>query len=84
MSTSTEQAGPTLDDVRGWPATVPVPLAATALGISRSHLSDLIRRNQAPVKVLVLGPRRKRVVTASLVRTLESGADAHGEARQAG
>ncbi|WP_171108675.1 MULTISPECIES: DNA-binding protein [unclassified Streptomyces] len=61
---------PTLDEVRSWPATVSVPKAATALGISRSYLHDLIKRNEAPVKVLPLDGRH-RVITASLVRLLE-------------
>ncbi|MFJ5259130.1 DNA-binding protein [Streptomyces sp. NPDC088387] len=61
---------PTLDDIRSWPATVSVPKAATALGVSRSYLHDLIKRNEAPVKVLPLDGRH-RVITASLVRLLE-------------
>ncbi|MFF4548652.1 DNA-binding protein [Streptomyces sp. NPDC001406] len=61
---------PTLDQVRAWPATVAPAQAATALGVSKSHLNELIRRGQAPVKVLRLGGRN-RVVTAALVRLLE-------------
>ena len=61
---------PTLDEVRTWPATVSVPQAATALGISRTYLHDLIKRNESPVKVLPLDGRH-RVITASLVRLLE-------------
>ncbi|MFI5793821.1 helix-turn-helix transcriptional regulator [Streptomyces sp. NPDC051677] len=63
-------AAPTLEDVRGWPATVDVSQAATALGCSKSHLYELIRRGECPVRVLPLGGRQ-RVVTASLVRLLE-------------
>lgn len=62
---------PTLDEVRSWPATVGVPEAATALGISSSHLYELIKQGQVPVRVLSFGARH-RVVTASLVRLLES------------
>ncbi|MCI3240235.1 helix-turn-helix domain-containing protein [Streptomyces spinosisporus] len=62
---------PTLDEVRAWPATVSVPKAATALGISKSYLHDLIKRNESPVKVLPLDGRH-RVITASLVRLLEA------------
>lgn len=63
-------ATPTLSEIRRWPATVAVPQAATALGCSRSHLYDLIKRGEAPVKTLSFG-RRHVVVTASLVRLLE-------------
>lgn len=62
---------PTLAEVRNWPATVDVPKAATAIGISKSHLYDLVRRGEAPVRVLSFGARH-RVVTSSLVQLLES------------
>lgn len=61
---------PTLDEIRAWPATISVPQAATALGISKTYLHDLIKRNESPVKVLPLDGRH-RVITASLVRLLE-------------
>lgn len=60
---------PTLEEIRTWPATVDVTRAALALGIGKSKLYDLIRRGEAPVRVLDYGA--KRVVTASLVRLLE-------------
>lgn len=63
-------APPTLDEIRAWPAVVNVPEAARAIGCSRSQLYELIKRGQAPVKVLSFGARH-RVVTASLVRLLE-------------
>ncbi|MCX5555330.1 AlpA family transcriptional regulator [Streptomyces sp. NBC_00038] len=62
--------GPTLDEVRSWPATVSVPKAATALGVSKSHLHALVKRGEAPFKLVPLGGRH-RVITASLVRLLE-------------
>ncbi|MFJ9376840.1 helix-turn-helix transcriptional regulator [Streptomyces sp. NPDC101455] len=62
---------PTLDEIRGWPAAVGVPEAAKAIGISKSHMYDLIKRGEAPVTVLSFGARH-RVVTASLVRLLEA------------
>jgi hypothetical protein len=62
---------PTLDEIRTWPATVSVPQAATALGISKGYLHDLINRGEAPVKVLPLNGRH-RVITASLVRLLDA------------
>ncbi|QCR49840.1 DNA-binding protein [Streptomyces sp. SGAir0924] len=61
---------PTLDEIRSWPATIDVALAARALGIGKTKLYDLIRRGEAPVRVLDLGA--KRVVTASLIRLLEA------------
>jgi hypothetical protein len=62
---------PTLAEVRKWPATVNVPRAAAAIGCSSSHLYDLIRRGEAPVRTLSYG-RRHVIITASLV-TLLSG-----------
>ncbi|MFD8945265.1 DNA-binding protein [Streptomyces californicus] len=62
---------PTLEEIRTWPATISVPEAATALGISRSHLLVLIKRGESPVRTLSFGARH-RVVTADLVRLLEA------------
>ncbi|MFF4448923.1 DNA-binding protein [Streptomyces sp. NPDC001502] len=62
---------PTLEEIRGWPATVEVPMAATAIGCSKSHLYAQIKRGDAPVRVLTFGTR-VRVVTSSLVRLLEA------------
>ncbi|MFD7429015.1 helix-turn-helix domain-containing protein [Streptomyces sp. NPDC059818] len=63
--------GPTLDEVKAWPATVDVPAAAEALGVSRAHLYALVKRGDAPVRTLTFG-KSHRVVTASLVRLLEA------------
>ncbi|WP_319179824.1 DNA-binding protein [Streptomyces sp. ID05-47C] len=62
---------PTLAEIRKWPAVVPVPQAAPAIGCSRSQLYELIKRGQAPVKTLSYG-RRHVVVTASILALLES------------
>lgn len=64
-------AAPTLAEVRKYPATVSVPIAAAAIGISKSHLHDLIKRGEAPVKTLTFG-RRHVVITADLIRLLEA------------
>ncbi|MET8506797.1 DNA-binding protein [Streptomyces sp. NPDC004787] len=64
---------PTLADIRKWPATVPVPQAARAIGCSGQHLRDRIKRGDAPVKTIQLGTRYV-VITADLLRLL-SGAD---------
>lgn len=63
---------PTLDEIRAWAATVDVRHAALALGISKSHLYELIKRGQAPFRVVAFGARY-RVITASLIRYLEEG-----------
>jgi excisionase family DNA binding protein len=60
---------PTLADIRGWPATVSVPQAATALGISRSHLYELIKAGECPFRVMHLRGRYI-VVTSSIVKVL--------------
>ncbi|MEV5678555.1 DNA-binding protein [Streptomyces sp. NPDC052179] len=65
------EPGPTLDEVKAWPATVDVPAAAKALGVSRSHLYALVKCGDAPVRTLSFGTSH-RVVTASLVRLLEA------------
>ncbi|MFF2331847.1 MULTISPECIES: DNA-binding protein [unclassified Streptomyces] len=62
---------PTLAEVRQWPATVAVPEAAVVLGISKSHLYDLIKQDRSPVRTLSFGARH-RVITASLVALLEA------------
>lgn len=67
MATAGER--PTLADVQAWPATVPVPQAALALGCSRSELYEQIKRGTAPVRTLEFG-RRRIVITADLVRLL--------------
>ncbi|WP_327282281.1 DNA-binding protein [Streptomyces sp. NBC_01205] len=67
---------PTLTDVRKWPATVSVPLAAQALGCSKSHLHERIKRGDSPVKTIPFGSRHV-VITADLVRLLS------GETREA-
>lgn len=62
---------PTLDEIRGWPASVDVPVAATAFGISRSHAYELIARGVFPAKVIQVGTRYK-VITASIVQALSA------------
>lgn len=62
---------PTLAEIRSWPATVSVPEAARALGCSRAHLYERVKRGDAPVRTLSYG-RRVAVVTASLVALLDS------------
>ena len=61
---------PTLAEIRSWAATVDVCQAALALGISRSHLYEMIKHDQVPFRVVAFGTRY-RVITASLIRYLE-------------
>lgn len=63
-------APPTLDEVRGWPATVDVGQACRPFGISRSYAYELVARDEFPARVIKVGGRR-RVVTASIVAALE-------------
>jgi hypothetical protein len=60
---------PTLNDIRGWPATVDIPMANTALGLSRAHGYALAQQGEYPARILKLGGRY-RVVTASIIRLL--------------
>lgn len=66
---------PTLHEVRDWPATVSITQAATALGISTSHLYALAGQDAAPCRIIRIGARY-RVSTASLVALLEDAAAA--------
>jgi hypothetical protein len=64
---------PTLREIRDtWPPAVDVGRAAIALGVGRSSLYEAIRLDRCPVKTITVG-HRIRVLTASLVSTLENG-----------
>ncbi len=60
---------PTLSEVQSWPATVDVTSACHALGISKTWGYELIKLGEFPVRLVPVG-RRRRVVTADLVRLL--------------
>lgn len=63
------RTGPSLAQIRRWPATVSVADGAAAIGISRSMAYELIAAGEEPFQVLnVRG--RYRVVTASLIDLL--------------
>jgi predicted DNA-binding transcriptional regulator AlpA len=64
--------GPTLEEIRSWPATVPVPDGGRALGYSASWSYQLVAQGEFPCKVITVG-RRSRVVTASLLAMLDAG-----------
>ena len=61
---------PTLDAIRGWPATISVREAADALGYSHSWAYQLVAQDEFPCKVIKVN-QRARVVTSSLVALLE-------------
>jgi predicted DNA-binding transcriptional regulator AlpA len=65
-----EPDGPTLDEIRGWPAVVEVRRGARALGISVSWAYELIAAGEFPCRVLTVRGR-SRVITASLIATLD-------------
>ena len=67
-----EAAGPSLAEIRSWPAAVSVARASAAFGISRSHGFELARRGEFPARVLRAGGRYV-VVTADIVRQLSAG-----------
>ncbi|MFI6767269.1 DNA-binding protein [Streptomyces sp. NPDC050355] len=69
---------PTLADIRRWPATVPIPQAAAAIGCSPSHLRERIKRGESPVKTIPLGTRYV-VITADLVRLLSGDSTSDGQ-----
>ncbi|MDG4788100.1 DNA-binding protein [Micromonospora sp. WMMD1102] len=72
MSTKLRPAkGPTLDEIRAWPATVSVELAAAALGVGRSHAYESIRLGTFPARTLKVG-RRTTVVTSSILAALNA------------
>ncbi len=66
----------TLREIREtWPPTVDVGDGARALGFARSTSYEAIRNGTFPVKTITVG-RGIRVLTADLIRVLESG-DGH-------
>jgi predicted DNA-binding transcriptional regulator AlpA len=62
---------PTLDQVRQWPATVGIPPASAALGISRSHGYELAARDEFPARLIRAGGRVV-VITADLIKLLSA------------
>jgi hypothetical protein len=64
--------GPTIEEIRNWPATVPIARGAAALGLSKSWAYQLAAEGEFPCRVLrVRG--RTRVLTTSLLHLLETG-----------
>ncbi|MFD8556808.1 helix-turn-helix domain-containing protein [Streptosporangium canum] len=65
-----EKLRPTLDEVRAWPTTVNVELAAAAFGVSRAHAYECIKTGEFPARSLQVGKRTK-VITSSILAVLE-------------
>lgn len=70
--TASAPDGPTLADVRTWPATVDMRRACTALGISGSWGYQLQAEGAFPCRTLQIRGRTK-VLTSSLISLLETG-----------
>ncbi|WP_413796814.1 helix-turn-helix transcriptional regulator [Streptomyces iranensis] len=70
--------------IRGtWSGTASAEDAAQAFGMSRSKGYDLVQRGKFPCRVLLID-RTARVVTASLLRALESGEPEYNGAASTG
>ncbi|MFK0295552.1 helix-turn-helix domain-containing protein [Streptomyces sp. NPDC090442] len=65
-----------------WGGTGSIEDASRAFGFSRAKGYDLVRRGEFPCRVLRIG-RSTRVVTASLLRVLESGEPEYSEVHDA-
>lgn len=70
------KSAPTLAEVKDWPATVDVPTAGSAFGLSRSHSYELIKRGQFPARAIQVGSRY-RVITESIIRALSDDPESH-------
>ncbi|MGP9017678.1 helix-turn-helix transcriptional regulator [Streptomyces sp. BR1] len=66
-----------------WGGTGSVEDASRAFGFSRAKGYDLVRRGEFPCRVLRIG-RSTRVVTASLLRVLDSGEPEYSATHSAG
>ncbi|MCX5588177.1 DNA-binding protein [Streptomyces erythrochromogenes] len=67
--TKAAKTQPTLAEIRQWPATVSLPVAARALGCSARHLQERVKQGDSPVKTIPFGTRHV-VITADLIRLL--------------
>ena len=75
VAAAAKKRRPTLATVRRWPASVSVPQAALALGISQAAAYAAIAAGSFPVKTIRVGePGHIKVLTDSLVAVLEGRA----------
>lgn len=68
---------PTLEEVRGWPATVDVVTAGRPFGLGRNGAYEAVKQGRFPVPVIKIGSRY-RVVTAEVLALLEASTAAAG------
>lgn len=73
MAAENSTPRPTLDEIKKWPATVPVEWAARALGVSRAHAYNCVAGGTFPPRTIRPGGRIV-VVTESLVNLLQERA----------
>jgi hypothetical protein len=74
-----KKRGVTLAEIRRWPAAVDVTQAAEAYDISRASAYQAIAEGCFPAQVIRVN-RRMRVLTASIIASLEGGGDRAGVA----
>jgi predicted DNA-binding transcriptional regulator AlpA len=70
MSRTEAPTGPTLEEIRSWPAAVSVEQAALALGVSRAHAYECIKSDNFPARSIRVGGRVK-VITSSILAVLD-------------
>lgn len=70
MAADSTPPRPTLDEIKTWPATVPVEWAARALGVSRAHAYNCIANGVFLPRTVRTG-ERVVVVTGSLLHLLQ-------------
>ncbi|MEU5872485.1 DNA-binding protein [Glycomyces sp. NPDC047369] len=75
MPATRTPVGPTLTEIRSWPAAVNVEDYARAFGISRAYAYESIRQGGCPVRTVKVGGRIK-VLTHSIIEVLEPPAAA--------
>lgn len=75
MTPTRTPVGPTLAEIRSWPAAVNVEDYARAFGISRAYAYDSIRQDDCPVRTVKVGGRIK-VLTHSILNALDPPAAA--------
>ena len=74
-----KKRGVTLAEIRRWPAAVDVTQGAQAYGISRASAYQAIADGTFPAQVIRVN-RRMKVITASIIASLEGDGDHAGVA----
>lgn len=68
----------TYDEIRQWPASVPLVMAARAFGLGRTAAYELALAGTFPARVIKVG-RRYRVATEDILAKLGAGQSAAPE-----